>query len=166
MSQHTGIAIPLFQLKGRAAKIDLSAWISGFSYTLGILLVCHERMNVTPDQSAVITFSLIASLVAFFACVMMIQKHMRLSLMANTFGEPAHLVTTGIFQFSRNPIYVAFILPLASLAVMSLSAAILAIAFYITAMNLTVLRKEERDLRQLFGDTYMNYAAKAPRWIL
>ncbi len=166
MSPPTQFAEPLFELKGTAAKIDLSAWISGVSYSLGLLFVAQDRINVSPEQSPAISFTLIMVLVTFFVTVMMIQRHMRLSILANTFGAPTQLVTTGIFKYSRNPIYVAFLLPLASLALLSLSASVLAIAIYVTAMNLTVLRKEERDLSQAFGKTYSEYAAKAPRWIL
>lgn len=159
-------AEPLFELKGSASKIDLSAWISGVSYSLGLLLVAQDRVNVSPEQSPAISITLVMVLTVFFATVIMIQRHMRISILANSFGAPTQLVTSGIFKYSRNPIYVAFLLPLASLALLSLSAAVLAIAFYVTAMNLTVLRKEERDLSQAFGKTYAEYAAKVPRWIL
>jgi protein-S-isoprenylcysteine O-methyltransferase Ste14 len=165
MNTQIGTIAPAFELKGRASKIDLSAWISGLSYTFGIVLVAHERINVTPDQSSAITFGLIACLAAFFIAVLAIQKYMRLSLLANTFGAPAQLVTSGIFKYSRNPIYVAFLIPLASLALLSISAAILAITLYVAAMNVTVLRKEERDLVATFGQTYTAYATRVPRWI-
>ena len=91
---------------------------------------------------------------------------MRLSLLANTFGAPGHLVTSGIFGYSRNPIYVAFFIPLASIAVFSISGAIAAIALYVLAMNLTVIRKEERDLLAAFGDEYAHYLSSAPRWLI
>jgi protein-S-isoprenylcysteine O-methyltransferase Ste14 len=159
-------AEPLFELKGVAAKIDLSAWISGVSYSLGLVLVIQDRVNVWPEQSPAISFSLVMVMVVFFIAAMMVQRHMRISLLASNFGSPLRLVTSGLFQLSRNPIYVAFLVPLASLALLSLSAAVLATAFYVTAMNLTVLRKEERDLSQAFGQTYADYAAKVPRWIL
>jgi protein-S-isoprenylcysteine O-methyltransferase Ste14 len=164
MMSQTGMAEPLLELDRRTSKIDLSAWISGVSYTLGLVFVAHDRINVSPNQSPAITIGLAASVIAFFVAVMLIQKHMRLSLRATTYGAPAQLVTTGIFQYSRNPIYVAFLVPLASLALLSLSAAVLATAIYVTAMNLTVLRKEERELSLAFGEQYAAYTAKVPRW--
>jgi protein-S-isoprenylcysteine O-methyltransferase Ste14 len=166
MSTNIGLAKPLLELKGQASNNDLSTWISGISYTLGILLVIQEQVNVTPDQSVEITFSLIASLAAVFAAALMIQKHIRLSLVANSFGSSTQLRQSGIYQYSRNPIYVVFTLPLLSLSALSLSAAVLAIGFYVTAINVTVLRKEERHLREVFGSNYTKYAAKVPRWVL
>ena len=165
MQGQTFIAEPLFELKGRASLIDLSAWLSGLSFAAGLALagparIEHELVNGNPWLLA-----LPLAYVTFLAIVLLIQRHMRLSLLANTFGSPKHLVTSGIFQFSRNPIYVAFLLPLASLAVLSLPAAIAAIGIYILAMNTTVIRKEERDLLNAFGPEFAGYLRQAPRWL-
>jgi protein-S-isoprenylcysteine O-methyltransferase Ste14 len=103
--------------------------------------------------------------VIFLAAVLLLQRHMRLALSATTFGKPNDLTTTGVFQYTRNPIYVAFLLPLASLAVFSVAAAAVAIAVYIAAMTTFTIRKEERDLRNIFGQSYVNYAARVPRWL-
>jgi protein-S-isoprenylcysteine O-methyltransferase Ste14 len=55
---------------------------------------------------------------------------------------------------------------LASLTVLSPAAAIASISFYVLAMNLTIIRKEERELLSAFGDEFSNYLTKVPRWIL
>ena len=59
---------------------------------------------------------------------------MRLSLLANSFGSPDALVTSGPFRVSRNPIYVAFLAPIASLALFSAAVA-LAVACTTQAPN-------------------------------
>ena len=166
MQTTAGHIEPLFELKGRSNYIDLSAWISGLSFGIGImfcdtqsveyeLLGCHTGLYVVAIAFA-----------AFLASVMLIQRHMRLSLLANTFGSPRKLTTTGLFRYSRNPIYVAFFIPLASISYFSLSAAIAATGIYILAMNLTAIRKEERDLLSIFGTDYAEYLKSAPRWII
>ena len=33
-------------------------------------------------------------------------------------------------------------------------------------MNLTVIRKEERELMQAFGDEYKDYLKHTPRWVM
>jgi protein-S-isoprenylcysteine O-methyltransferase Ste14 len=151
---------PLFELKGRASLVDLSAWISGLSYAAGLALA---------GPAAIVGGKLLALALVyavFLLMVLAIQRHMRLSLAAHTFGSPRQLTTSGIFKFSRNPIYVAFFLPLASLAILSLPAAIAAIGIYVLAMNLTVIRKEERDLAEAFGDAFAAYVAEVPRWVV
>lgn len=158
-------ARPLFELHGRAGRIDLSAWISGISYSLGVFLAGGGKIASAIASGSSLLWLLPASYVLFLASVLLIQRHMRLSMLASTFGAPRRLVTSGIFKYSRNPIYVAFLIPLASLAVISAAAALAAAAFYILVMNLTIIRTEERDLRQFFGDDFSSYAAATPRWL-
>jgi protein-S-isoprenylcysteine O-methyltransferase Ste14 len=164
--QTTTLARPLFELKGRASFIDLSAWISGLSYAAGLALVGPERILTTLLTGGYSLLALPAAYAVFLMSVLIIQRHMRLSLLANTFGSPQRLVTSGIFQYSRNPIYVAFLLPLASLAILSPAAAIASIGIYVLATNLTIIRKEERELLAAFGNEFGDYLTKAPRWVL
>jgi protein-S-isoprenylcysteine O-methyltransferase Ste14 len=165
MQVQAHIAKPIFELKGRASVIDLSAWLSGLSYATGLAFIGRARLESEIVNAGSALLLLPLAYIAFLVSVLMIQRHMRLSLLANTFGSPQRLVTSGIFQYSRNPIYVAFFLPLASLAVLSLSSAISAIAIYILAMNLTVIRREERELLNAFGSDFADYLTKAPRWL-
>lgn len=164
MQTTTALPQPLFELKGRAGRIDLSAWISGLSYGLGLLLAA-DALAATIASGSALLWLLPMAYLAFLLSVLLLQRHMRLSLTASTFGKPQQLVTSGIFRYSRNPIYVAFLLPLASLSVLSLPAAAAAMAFYVLAMNLTIIRSEERDLQQLFGADFTRYKADAPRWL-
>ncbi len=164
--QTTPLARPLFELKGRASFIDISAWISGLSYAAGLALVGPAQISLEIMDGGAELLILPLAYAIFLASVLVIQRHMRLSLLANTFGSPQQLVTSGIFQYSRNPIYVAFFLPLASLAILSPAAAIASIGLYILAMNLTIIRKEERELLEAFGDEFGAYLTQVPRWIL
>jgi protein-S-isoprenylcysteine O-methyltransferase Ste14 len=74
------------------------------------------------------------------------------------------LKTTGIYKFTRNPIHLAFFLPLASLAYFSVYSAFASIVIYVTLMNLTVIRKEEQDLQDAHGSDYTSYRKTTPRW--
>jgi protein-S-isoprenylcysteine O-methyltransferase Ste14 len=161
-----GQAAPLFELKGFAARIELSAWLAGLSYFIGILIVGQDRLLVMATEAPSKIIVLGASFGLFIFSVLFIQGKMGFAVSANTFGKPNHLVTAGLFQYSRNPIYLAFWMPLLSISVVSIPASLVALALYVVSMNLTVLRTEERDLKNLFGQTYLDYAQKVPRWIL
>lgn len=159
-------AEPLFELTGIANRIDLSAWLSGVSFGFGLMLcepvaLANGLLTAGPGLYVCLT-----AFAVFLVSVLIIQRHMQLSVMANTFGSPRQLVTSGIFQYSRNPIYVAFFIPLASIGYFSFAAAIVSTAFYIAAMNLTVIRKEERDLKAAFGTHYQAWMQSTPRWII
>jgi protein-S-isoprenylcysteine O-methyltransferase Ste14 len=74
------------------------------------------------------------------------------------------LVTTGVFAFSRNPIYVALMLLAlgVSLALGSLPLILLACAapFYFQHL----IRREERFLAGHYGEAYRAYGARVRRW--
>ena len=91
-------------------------------------------------------FLLIAAFIAFAVCTTVIKSNSQL------------------YKFTRNPIYLAFFLPLASLSYFSLETAIASIVIYVTAMNLTVIRSEERELQNAFGAAYTHYRNTVPRW--
>lgn len=145
--------------------ICASSWLSWACYSLGFALALSPATVSELRWSGPGTLVLLAAIAAFFLAVAAIQRHMRLSLLANRFGTPGELVTTGAFRLTRNPIYVAFLVPLASLAYFSLAAALVAIVFYVTTMTLTVIAREERALAARFGAAYADYARRTPRWI-
>lgn len=156
---------PVFELRGALARIDLSAWLSGATLGLGLLLIGPSVVLKDLAAGGTKLSVVAAAYVAFLVSVLLIQRHMRLAMTATTFGAPRQLVTGGIFRWSRNPIYVAFLLPLASLGAFSTTPAVLSVLAYIFAMNLTVIRKEERDLLAAFGPAYVAFAVKVPRWV-
>lgn len=149
----------------RLPAVDASSWISWAAYMTGFLLALSPAMARDIVMGGSGRTVLVAAIAVFFAAVLAIQRHMRLSLKANTFGEPCHLVTGGIFRVSRNPIYVAFLVPLASIGSFSPWAAAAAIAIYVLAMTRFVIRREEAVLQARFGAAYLAYLRATPRWV-
>ena len=78
----------------------------------------------------------------------------------------ALLVTSGIFRFTRNPMYLGLALILFGWAAFLCSAAALAgpfiFMFYIDRFQ---IRPEEEVLRAKFGHAYAAYTARARRWL-
>jgi protein-S-isoprenylcysteine O-methyltransferase Ste14 len=97
--------------------------------------------------------------------VAVIQRQMGISLRASQTLTPGQLCTSGAFKYSRNPIYLAFVLPLAALSYFSPLSAAFAIALYVLAMTRYVIRDEERALRLKFGAAFDAYSSRTPRWI-
>ena len=76
------------------------------------------------------------------------------------------LVVDGIYKFSRNPFYVAFLLFLIAFAFWANSGWFLVatvIAFFL--LHFGVVRQEERYLLHKFGDAYDTYRRRVRRWI-
>lgn len=78
---------------------------------------------------------------------------------------PEHLVTTGPYAYTRNPMYLGHIIFLIGLALtlQSLAAALLAAASMVW-FHLRVLRDEKR-LRERFGQAYVDYRKQVKRWL-
>ena len=140
------------------ARADLSAWIAW---------VCFAAALVASGgpASAVEGAAIMLAVTGFLMAVAAIQRHMRVALSASCFGEPARLVTDGPFAISRNPIYLAFLLPMASLGAVSPVAAVLGAAAYVALTDRLVIRAEEKVLRREFGAAFDAYAARVPRWV-
>ena len=150
------------------AGIDLSSWLSWSCYGLGFGLA----VSLAPDMAADLRAGgfgatvIAGSVAVFFALVLFIQHQMSVSLRNSSFGEPRKLVTGGVFAVSRNPMYVAFLLPLAALACYSPVAAAAAMGLYVVAMNSLVIAVEEATLEASFGNRFRAYRLSTPRWLV
>ena len=78
--------------------------------------------------------------------------------------RPGNLVTHGIFVHSRNPVYLGLALVAGgvSLALGRLVLLLLAIGFWIYVRR--VVGREERFLREHYGDAYRDYERRVGRW--
>lgn len=76
------------------------------------------------------------------------------------------LVDSGIYRFSRNPMYVALLLILISYgAHLGNILAILILPFFVLYMNYFQIIPEEKALQQKFGEEFEKYQSKVRRWI-
>lgn len=88
----------------------------------------------------------------------------RTSLIPRT--RPNRLVTTGMYRFSRNPIYLADTAIL--LGLILYWDALLCLPFvplYMKVIELRFIRREEAVLRDHFGAAFDAYAARVRRWL-
>ena len=76
------------------------------------------------------------------------------------------LVTSGIYRFTRNPIYLGFLLMVIGLPLNSgLFWGIVMAPFYVFMMNRLIIQAEEAYLERKFGKTYTGYASRVRRWL-
>jgi protein-S-isoprenylcysteine O-methyltransferase Ste14 len=74
-------------------------------------------------------------------------------------------VATGAYRFSRNPIYLGFLLFAAGVALSSGSLwAWLATGALFLSLEFFVIRREEAYLARRFGDAYADYRRRVRRW--
>jgi len=75
------------------------------------------------------------------------------------------IVRTGLYRFSRNPIYLAFTLLQFGIAIWVNSLwLIVTLIVAVALMASVVIPREERYLEQRFGAEYLHYKASVRRW--
>lgn len=80
--------------------------------------------------------------------------------------EASSLVSTGIYRYTRNPMYLGLLLILIAWAVFLSSAwALLGAAGFVLFIGRFQIAPEERALSKLFGSEYATYKARVRRWL-
>lgn len=82
------------------------------------------------------------------------------------FEESTRLVTWGLYRFCRNPIYLGMVLVLIGVAlVLGTLSPFLVIPVFALQIQKEFVLAEEKFLERIFGEEYLNYKHKIPRWI-
>jgi protein-S-isoprenylcysteine O-methyltransferase Ste14 len=82
------------------------------------------------------------------------------------FKPASHLVTSGIYGWTRNPMYAGMALSYAGVAVVSNSlAALVLLPLVLATIQGQVIAREEAYLERAFGSAYVAYKNRVRRWI-
>jgi protein-S-isoprenylcysteine O-methyltransferase Ste14 len=105
----------------------------------------------------------IAGISGWIACLDAFSRHGRGTPLPA--DAPRHLVTTGLFALSRNPIMASELMVIWAEAWYVASLGIVLYAIAITAAaHLAVVHVEEPELAERFGEAYRRYCQEVPRW--
>ena len=76
------------------------------------------------------------------------------------------LVVSGVYGYTRNPMYLGFLLILSGwAALLSNLLALAVLPAFVLSINRFQISPEERALASLFADDYAKYRARVPRWL-
>jgi len=149
-------------------------WWQTFEVIFGIpLLIAIALQRVVPfslprgQLTLVFVFTGIALLIPGLILVVRARREFRRYGQPTDPGQPTHkIVTTGVFSFSRNPLYLGGIVFLIGLAfVLNLPWLLVLLLPAIVACHSILIVPEERYLRGKFGEEYRLYAERVGRWI-
>lgn len=81
--------------------------------------------------------------------------------------KASQLVSTGIYAFTRNPMYVGLLLWLLAICLhLNTLFGLLAPLGFVAYINRFQIQPEEKYLQQLFGESYLSYKQQVPRWLI
>jgi protein-S-isoprenylcysteine O-methyltransferase Ste14 len=81
-------------------------------------------------------------------------------------GVPTTLITTGFYSYSRNPIYLGYIITASGAAIIfgSITSFIAPVMCFLV-MHVVIIPIEEENLQKKFGENYKHYQSSVHRWI-
>jgi protein-S-isoprenylcysteine O-methyltransferase Ste14 len=89
---------------------------------------------------------------------------------AQTHIEPwratSNIITSGPYRYSRNPIYLAFVITGVGIALaFNTCWMLLSLLAFVLVANKLVIEREEKYLGGKFGEAYLNYRRETRRWL-
>ena len=76
------------------------------------------------------------------------------------------VISTGVYGFSRHPMYLGYMIAYIGAIVATFSLLSIAPLIYILITNQMMANYEEKKLVETFGDKYIKYQKKVPKWLL
>jgi protein-S-isoprenylcysteine O-methyltransferase Ste14 len=137
----------------------------GALLTWGIRRIWPEMGVFIPGRRAIYWTLLVLGLLVAVAGVWEFRRS-RTTVNPMRPTNASSLVTSGIYRFTRNPMYVGDVLILLAVVVFfSNPLGLAGVVLFIVWMNLLQIPAEERALRERFGAAYEAYCSRVRRWI-
>jgi len=134
--------------------------VVAFALPLGFAVAENDALVVYRSGLALVALGTLL----LMTCVHSFRVHGRGTLAP--WDPPRALVQSGLYRYTRNPMYVAVALLLAGWAVTFASPALAIYAAVVTlGFHLRVVLGEEPRLARLHGDAWRAYAKRVPRWL-
>lgn len=109
---------------------------------------------------------IIPLLLGMFMVISIGKRFRKVKTQIHTFKKPKKLVTDGLFQYSRNPIYLGFTMALLGIAfLLGNLTALIPVLFFFLVANFWYIPFEEKNMRMVFGQSYSFYSRKVRRWL-
>jgi protein-S-isoprenylcysteine O-methyltransferase Ste14 len=133
-----------------------------FGYVVPVLVVANSSDAGRPNSPGLIVLAM-GTLILLW-CVIEFYRRGKGTLAP--WAPPVHLVTSGLYRYTRNPMYVGVLLVLAGWASAFQSLILLVYAVAVAVgFHLRVIHGEEPALARTFGATWHEYRASVPRWL-
>lgn len=136
-------------------------WLSAFA---ALVWEAGQIWPATFPMGPVVGWSLLLAGVALMAAAVFEMRRHRTTVVPHL--RPTALVKTGVFQFTRNPIYLGDALVLTGLCVLwNAPLALGLVPVFMVIITRRFIYDEEMRLRAAFGAAFDNWCHYTPRWL-
>ena len=145
--------------------IALPPLILGAAIALGLILNYFWPAKVLAHSLAV-PLGILIVFVAVAIGLLAVREMVTASTPLDVRKRSTRIVTSGIFQQSRNPIYLGMVLLCTGIAFLVDSLWLLGLVpLFAAILQKGVIEPEEAYLERNFGEDYLRYKARVRRWI-
>lgn len=131
---------------------------------LSKIAVQFLSFSILPTQLISIVLFLLGSIIALSGVIHFKKAKTTVNPLAPE--STSSIVTTGIYSYSRNPMYLGFLLMLFAWGIYLSNILSCVVAFgFVLYINRFQILPEERVLLELFGDLFKDYKNNVRRWI-
>lgn len=124
------------------------------------------RLSFTLAGSSAIALALVTLGGALAAAGVIAFRARRTTVNPLTPSASSSVVASGVYQISRNPMYLGFLLVLAGWAVyLSNAGAAVLLPVFVAYMTQFQIKPEERALLAKFGSEFAQYMSRVRRWL-
>ena len=138
-----------------------------FNLFAAVILLPAEYPIRLDNEGFLIGSILVAAAMAIALSATMTFKRAKTTVNPYSFDNVNTLVTSGVFGYSRNPMYLAMALALLGIGciVGKVVLAVLVVMGFVSYLTKFQILPEERLLADLFGAEYHQYCQRVRRWV-
>ena len=138
-------------------------YLSGF--TVGIVLHLLKPLPFLP-KNLVLPLGVVLIVISIMLVITAMRKFIKAKTNIDVRKPTTSIVSTGPYQFTRNPIYLSMTLLVLGIAVWVNTLWILiTLVLVLLIMQFGVIAREEAYLVKKFGGEYLEYKTKVRRWM-
>ncbi len=130
------------------------------------LAILFPTTSAQNKMAAILSLTLLVIAVAFVLAAAISFRAEKTTVNPTKPHTSSALVTSGIYTYTRNPMYVGFVCVLIAWGIYLMNIySLMLIPGFILYMNRFQILPEERALEKLFGEVFLAYKKRVRRWL-
>ena len=137
-------------------------------FSIIMWLISRQFLNANFSLNGINIFAFVFLIIAVMLLILSINKFRQVGTTISPLkpNKTSSLINSGIYRYTRNPMYLGLLLMLFSIALFLKNfISFLIIPLFMLFITKNQILPEEEALEKIFGGEYKNYKKKVRRWI-